>query len=97
MKRSAPRGPWPTCWSCPQANIVLVRTRGLWGSIFTIAATGDLPNLERCVVRALGWVFAALFVFLPRRKVTMTVEQIDRRDLPGVHARKAQSVPGTVV
>jgi len=69
---------------CPQANIVLVRTRGVWGSIFTTAFTGDHPNLERCVVRAWGWVFAALFVFLPRRNVTMTVERIDRRDLPGI-------------
>ncbi len=69
---------------CPQANIVLVRTRGVWGSIFTMAYSGEHPNLERCVVRALGWVLAALFVFLPRRQVTMTVEQIDRRDLPGV-------------
>jgi long-chain-fatty-acid--[acyl-carrier-protein] ligase len=69
---------------CPQANIVLVRTRGVWGSIFSTAYTGDHPNLERCVVRALGWVFAALFVFLPRRQVTMTVQRIDRRDLPGI-------------
>ena len=69
---------------CPQANIVLVRTRGLWGSIFSMAYTGDHPDLERCVLRAVGWVFAALFVFLPRRNVTMTVEQIDRRDLPGI-------------
>ena len=35
-------------------------------------------------MEALGWVFAALGVFLPRRNVTMTVEQIDRRDLPGI-------------
>ena len=69
---------------CPQANIVLVRTRGVWGSIFTMAYTGEHPNLERCVVRALGWVFAALCVFLPRRNVTMTVERINRRDLPGI-------------
>src|SRR5208283_3903201 len=51
---------------CPQANIVLVRTRGVWGSIFTMASTGEHPDLERCTVRALGWVLAALFVFLPR-------------------------------
>ena len=69
---------------CPQANIVLVRTRGIWGSIFSCAYTGEHPNLERCVVRAFGWVLAALFVFLPRRKVTMTVQRIDRRDLPGI-------------
>ncbi len=69
---------------CPQANIVLVRTRGVWGSIFTMAYTGEHPNLERSVIRAFGWVFAALFAFLPRRNVTMTVERIDRRDLPGI-------------
>jgi acyl-CoA synthetase (AMP-forming)/AMP-acid ligase II/1-acyl-sn-glycerol-3-phosphate acyltransferase/acyl carrier protein len=69
---------------CPQANIVLVRTRGVWGSIFTFAYTGQLPDLGRCFLRGLGWVFAALFFFLPRRKVTMTVERIDRRDLPGI-------------
>ena len=73
---------------CPQANIVLVRTRGVWGSIFTMAYTGEHPNLERCVLRALGWVLAALFVFLPRRNVTMTVERIDRRDLPGITREK---------
>ncbi|MEI8372645.1 MAG: AMP-binding protein [Planctomycetota bacterium] len=69
---------------CPQANIVLVRTRGVWGSIFTMAYTGGHPDLGRSVVRAFGWVFAALFAFLPRRNVTMTVEWIDRRDLPGI-------------
>jgi len=73
---------------CPQANIVLVRTRGVWGSIFSVAYTGESPDLERCVVRAFGWIFAALFLFLPRRKVTMTVEQIDRRDLPGITREK---------
>ena len=69
---------------CPQTNIVLVRTRGVWGSIFTMAYTGEHPILERCALEALGWVFAALAIFLPRRNVTMTVEQIDRRDLPGI-------------
>jgi long-chain-fatty-acid--[acyl-carrier-protein] ligase len=73
---------------CPQANIVLVRTRGVWGSIFSMAYTGDDPDMERCALRALGWVFAALGIFLPRRKVTMTVEQIDRCDLPGITREK---------
>jgi acyl-CoA synthetase (AMP-forming)/AMP-acid ligase II/acyl carrier protein len=73
---------------CPQANIVLVRTRGVWGSIFTFAFTGDHPHLERCVLKAFGWTLAALFVFLPRRKVTMTVERIDRAALPGITREK---------
>ena len=73
---------------CPQANIVLVRTRGIWGSIFTFAYTGEHPNLERCVLKAFGWMFAALAVFLPRRNVTMIVERIDRSSLPGITREK---------
>ena len=82
---------------CPQANIVLVRTRGIWGSIFTFAYTGEHPNLERCVLKAFGWMFAALGVFLPRRNVTMTVQRIDRAALPGIDSREAQSVSRGVV
>ncbi len=43
-----------------------------------------IPTWNAAWCGALGWVFAALFVFLPRRNVTMTVERIDRRDLPGI-------------
>ena len=34
---------------CPQANVVLVRTRGLWGSQFSYARTGESPELEKCL------------------------------------------------
>lgn len=67
---------------CPEANIVLVRTRGVWGSIFSCAEIGKTPNLVQQVVRALGWIVASLFVFLPRRQVTMHVEVVDRSKLP---------------
>ncbi len=67
---------------CPQANVVLVRTRGVWGSMFSFARTGQAPRLGRCVLRALGWMIANLLVFAPRREVTMTVEAIDRAELP---------------
>ncbi len=82
---------------CPQANIVLVRTRGIWGSIFSVAYTGEHPDLERCVVRALGWVFAALSDLL-----AATERDHDRRTHrpprpAGHHSRQAQSVPGSVV
>jgi acyl-CoA synthetase (AMP-forming)/AMP-acid ligase II/1-acyl-sn-glycerol-3-phosphate acyltransferase/acyl carrier protein len=73
---------------CPEANIVLVRTRGIWGSMFSYAQTGQSPNLGRCVLRALGWVAANLVVFLPRRDVTMTVEVLDRRNLPELSREK---------
>ena len=72
----------------PPANIVLVRTRGLWGSMYTFARTGQPPNLGRCVLRTLGWMAANLLFFAPRRTVTMTVEVVDRADLPELTREK---------
>ena len=67
---------------------MLVRTRGLWGSMFSHAQTGASPNLGRCALRAIGWMTANLFFFAPRRDVTMTVEVVDRRNLPGLSRDK---------
>jgi long-chain-fatty-acid--[acyl-carrier-protein] ligase len=67
---------------CPQVNVVLARTRGLRGSMFSYAKTGRQPDLSRCVLRTLGWMAANLLFFAPRREVTLTIEVIDRRDLP---------------
>ena len=38
---------------CPQVNIVLVRTRGLWGSMFSAAPTGD--NADLCGASGGAW------------------------------------------
>jgi len=67
---------------CPQANVVLVRTRGLWGSMFGIAPLGKRPPLGRCLLRSFGWLLANLVWFVPKRDVTMTVELLDRAALP---------------
>lgn len=67
---------------CPDLNVVLVRTRGLWGSSFGCAATGAPPSLVPTMLRSLGWALAALLVFLPRRKVTIHVEVLPKRTLP---------------
>jgi len=67
---------------CPELNVVLVRTRGVWGSSFSCAATGAPPNLVSTSLRNLGWVLAALLVFLPRRKVTIHAEVLPRGTLP---------------
>jgi long-chain-fatty-acid--[acyl-carrier-protein] ligase len=69
---------------CPQANVVLVRTRGLWGSSFSYARTGKSPRLGWCILRAAGWLVANLLFFSPRREVSMTVEVLDRSQLPGL-------------
>lgn len=67
---------------CPQANVVLMRTRGLWGSRFTYAFHGRRPHLGRLALQSVGWMLANLLFFAPRRTVTMTVEVADRSTLP---------------
>jgi long-chain-fatty-acid--[acyl-carrier-protein] ligase len=66
---------------CPQANVLLVRTRGLWGSMFTYAR-GGAPNLAQCTIRGLAWMAANLLVFAPRRRIVITVERVARDRLP---------------
>lgn len=66
----------------PEANIVLVRTRGVWGSSFSYARTGDAPNLGMTLLRGAGLFLANLFVFMPRRTVDITLERVDRSKLP---------------
>jgi long-chain-fatty-acid--[acyl-carrier-protein] ligase len=66
----------------PEANVVLVRTRGLWGSMFGYAQTGEHPSLVGRYAAGLGWLLANLLVFMPRRAVDITIERIDRSRLP---------------
>lgn len=66
----------------PQAHVVLVRTRGLWGSRFSFAWACTRPNLGRTLAKGIGFVLSNLLVFTPRRAVDITVELIDRAELP---------------
>ncbi|MCL4201941.1 MAG: AMP-binding protein [Pirellulaceae bacterium] len=68
--------------ACPEANIVLVRTRGVWGSMFSWGRTAAAPHLGSCIVRGLLWALANLLFFLPRRQVTMMIEIVPRGELP---------------
>lgn len=63
-------------------NVVLVRTRGLWGSRFGCAQEGDVPTLGKNALASLWWVIAGLIFFLPKRKVTLEVVPVDRDSLP---------------
>jgi long-chain-fatty-acid--[acyl-carrier-protein] ligase len=67
---------------CPDANVVLVRTRGLWGSMFSCARRGTLPDLGRAALAAAGWLLAGLVFFLPRRPVHLHAEVVPRDRLP---------------
>ncbi|HEY7156501.1 MAG TPA: AMP-binding protein [Gemmataceae bacterium] len=68
--------------AAPEAAVVLVRTRGLWGSMFGYAQTGEHPHLIGRYAAGLGWLAANLFLFTPRRKVDITIEHVERDRLP---------------
>jgi long-chain-fatty-acid--[acyl-carrier-protein] ligase len=53
----------------PEANIVLVRIKGLWGSSFSRALTGMAPSISKALWDALKVVFKNLIFFTPRREV----------------------------
>lgn len=63
-------------------TVVLVRTRGLWGSSFSWAR-GEL-SLGKALARGAALLFANLIFFAPRRRVTMTLEAFgpDQRPEP---------------
>jgi long-chain-fatty-acid--[acyl-carrier-protein] ligase len=66
----------------PEATVVLVRTRGVFGGMFSYALTGRHPHMGRRILAAAGWVLANLLLFMPRRRVEIDLEPVDRRDLP---------------
>lgn len=63
----------------PQARVVLVRTRGLWGSRFSWAQ-GHEPDVGAVVRKGIGPLLAGGIFFMPRRKVT--IEFVEPPDLP---------------
>ena len=62
----------------PEARVVLIRTRGLWGS--SLSRAGGLPSLARAARQALGHLLANGLFFTPRRQVS--VELHEPADLP---------------
>lgn len=66
----------------PQANVVLVRTLGVWGSMFSYARTGNDPLLGRRVIQTILWMIANLLFFAPRRNVHIHLEVVPRDRLP---------------
>jgi long-chain-fatty-acid--[acyl-carrier-protein] ligase len=59
---------------CPEANIVLVRTTGLWGSRFSRALTGSTPSLGGVLWEGFKIVLKNLILLTPRREVTIELE-----------------------
>ena len=82
---------------CPQASRVLVRTRGLWGSMFTRARTGKAPDFGKRLLQGLGWLLANLFVFTPRRDDGDDRRVARGRSRTSAAPRDSESVLGGVV
>lgn len=58
----------------PEANVVLVRIKGLWGSSFSRAYTGKAPPLFPTLFRGIRNSLKNLLFFNPRRKVVIELE-----------------------
>lgn len=56
---------------CPEANVVLIRTTGLWGSRFSRALTGQSPNFMKQVKEGVFCILKNFFFFAPRRRVVI--------------------------
>jgi acyl-CoA synthetase (AMP-forming)/AMP-acid ligase II/acyl carrier protein len=63
----------------PDVRIVLVRTRGLWGSSFGWAS-GNEPSVMPVLLKGFWQLLASFIFFAPRRKVT--IEFYEPPDLP---------------
>ena len=64
----------------PGVTVVLVRTRGLWGSMFGWA--WGKPSLGGRLVGGIGLLLANLIVFAPRRRAIVTMEAFTAKDRP---------------
>jgi long-chain-fatty-acid--[acyl-carrier-protein] ligase len=65
--------------SCPQVRIVLVRTRGLWGSAFS-RASGKPPGVIAALKRGVAGLLRSGLFFAPRRRVEL--EFREPKDFP---------------
>lgn len=58
----------------PEVRIVLVKTRGLWGSRTSLYYSTD-PDLKAVALQSLKDLFSSLLFFMPRRAVDITFEE----------------------
>jgi long-chain-fatty-acid--[acyl-carrier-protein] ligase len=58
----------------PNVNVVLVRTKGLWGSSFSRAFTNASPPMFPTIWDGVKHVLKNLLLFTPRRQITITFE-----------------------
>ncbi|MDB5036939.1 MAG: aas [Bacteriovoracaceae bacterium] len=66
--------------AAPEANILLIKTEGIWGSAFTYGATGAYPNAGEAFLSGFPYILGNGVFFGPRRKVKIKV--IEATDFP---------------
>jgi long-chain-fatty-acid--[acyl-carrier-protein] ligase len=69
----------------PEARIVLVRQTGLWGSSFSLAFTGRMPDAVATAWRGLKLLLLNGVFFMPRRDVL--IEFVEPPDFPRQESR----------
>ena len=57
-------------------KVIGVRITGLWGSMWSKARTGKTPNFFVQLLKGIFYILANLIFFLPRRKVTIEIEDL---------------------
>ena len=62
--------------TAPKARVVLIKVRGLWGSSFS-RADGGYPNVPEIFKKAFKALPANLFLFMPRRPVSIKLWEPD--------------------
>ncbi len=71
---------------CPEANIVLIRTTGLWGSRFSRAITGSTPGLGSVLWEGFKVLLKNGIFLTPRREVLIEAE-VPPADFPYTGSR----------
>ena len=58
----------------PEAKVVLIRITGFWGSAFSRAITGELPDLKKEVIKSIWLVLKNFIFFVPKRDISIEFE-----------------------
>jgi acyl-CoA synthetase (AMP-forming)/AMP-acid ligase II/1-acyl-sn-glycerol-3-phosphate acyltransferase/acyl carrier protein len=64
----------------PEVRIVLVRQNGLWGSAFSLAFNGHMPDFGAALLSGAKGCLASCLFFMPRRRITF--EFVEPDDFP---------------
>ena len=70
--------------ACPDAKVYTLRTEGLWGSAFSKARSNGTPDPTLLLPKLLWALVKGCIFFLPRQKVTLTLEHLDARATEGL-------------